>query len=200
MKIGKRANAKKYAGLREKQKLANEYLYGSKKYLKEGHKARANALSMKKQFYKSRGVETRGKLSFKNLSKSDLKAYENMLDSIINNTYLNPTKYQEHIKKIKENNESRILDMFSGDSTDEDAGAKGFDDFMMSDIISYLINEGINPSALMTYIQSWSTGGFSLQQFIDASKRFIEEYEAGNYSISDFFGFMDDYKADMTGV
>ena len=200
MKIGKRASAKKYAGLREKQKLANEFLYGSKKYLKEGHSARTNALAMKKQFYKSRGVETRGKLSFKNLSTKDLKAYEQMLDSIINNTYLNPQKYQEHIKKVKENNAKQILDMFADDSGDEDSGAKAFDDFMLSDIISQLIQEGINPSTLMNYISSWSDGGFTLEQFIEASKSFMEEYEAGNYSITDFFGYMDDYKADHTGV
>lgn len=197
-KIGKRWTAKKYADLREKQKMANEYLYGSKHWLKQGHQARTNALSMKKQFYKSRGLETRGRLSFKNLSRADLKAYEQLLDSIINNTYLNPQKYQAHLEKIKSNTDKQILSIFA-DSGDE-SGAQAYDDFLQSDIFKMLIDVGINPSSLVNYITSWESGGFSLSDFVEKSKEFVELFNEDEYTTDDYFAFMDEYRADMTGV
>lgn len=187
-KLGKTAlKAKKYADLRAKQKLANQMLYGSKTYLKTDHTARKNALQRKKNFYNKRGLKNPPRLSFKNLTIKDLKAYETLLDSIINNTYLNPEKYKEHLNRIKENVSQNVLDAFGG-SVEE------YDDFMESDIFKMLIDMGIDPSTLVRYMQEFANEGFSMEYFIRATKYFIEQANAGSYTIDDYFSFMDEWQ------
>ena len=100
-KIGKHAQAKKYKELREKQALANQMINRARGYLKPEHKALKNLKAKKKQFYNTRVLKSPAQLSFKNLSRSDLQAYERLLDSIINDTYLNEEKYNKHKKCIK---------------------------------------------------------------------------------------------------
>lgn len=162
-------------------------LFGSKKYLKEDHTARKNALQRKKNFYKSRGLKNPPRLSFKNLTVKDLKAYEQLLDSIINNTYLNPEKYKEHLNKLKENTAQNILNAFNG-SVEE------YDEFMETDIIKMLIDMGIDPSTLQRYMQEFANEGFTMDDFIKASKYFIEQANAGSYTIDDYFSFMDTWQ------
>ena len=192
-KIGKRAKtAKKYADLRAKQKMANQILYGAKKHLKQDHKAIKQALERKRLFYKNRGLKNPPKLSFKNLTAKDLKAYEQLLDSIINNTYLNPDKYEEHIKKIKENVSQQVLDAFEGSAED-------YDEFMDSDIFKQLIDLGIDPSTLVRYMQEMYENGFTLDDFIKASKEFIELMDEGNYGIDEYFSFMDEWQDKQDG-
>lgn len=192
-KLGKTAlKAKKYADLRAKQSLANQMLYGSKKYLKGDHSARKSALQRKKNFYNKRGLKNPSRLTFKNLTIKDLKAYENLLDSIINNTYLNPEKYKEHLNRIKENVSQNVLDAFGG-------SAEEYDDFMESDIFKMLIDMGIDPSTLVRYMQEFANSGFSMTDFINASREFIQEVDAGTYTIDNFFAFMDEWQERKQG-
>lgn len=187
-KLGKTAlKAKKYADLRAKQAMANQMLYGSKKYLKTDHSARQNALQRKKNFYNKRGLKNPSRLSFKNLTVKDLKAYETLLDSIINNTYLNPDKYKDHLKKIKENVSQNVLDAFGG-------SAEEYDDFMESDIFKMLIDMGIDPSTLVRYMQEFANSGLSINDFITASREFIQGVDAGNYTIDSYFSYMDEWQ------
>ena len=187
-KIGKRAKtAKKYADLRAKQRLANQYLYGSKEWLKVDHKERKNALARKRQFYKTRGLRNPSKLSFKNLTTGDLRAYETLLDSIIENTYLNPDKYQKFKESQTQNGDKAFEKMF--DSFEE------WDEFRNSDIFSMLIELGLDPSALYRYIQEWYDGGYTIDEFVEGAQEFIKEYGEGNYTIDEFFEFMDNWKS-----
>lgn len=187
-RIGKNAKkAKKYADLRAKQKLANEILYGAKDYLGTDHSAIKNALQRKKKFYNKRGLKNPPKLSFKNLTVKDLPMYEQLLDSIINNTYLNPQKYEQHIEKLKENTSKQILDVFGGN-------AQEYDSFLESDIFKQLIDMGINPSDLINYMEDFYSNGFSLEDFIAMTKDFIKDVDAGSYTIDDFFIYADEWQ------
>lgn len=187
-KIGKNAKkAKKYADLRAKQKLANEMLYGAKNYLNKDHSAIKNALQRKKKFYSKRGLKNPPKLSFKNLTVKDLPMYEQLLDSIINNTYLNPLKYQQHIDKLKENTSKQILDAFGGN-------AEEYDSFLESDVFKQLIDMGVNPSNLINYMEDFYTNGFDLADFIAMSRAFMQETNAGSFTVDDFFIFADSWQ------
>lgn len=187
-KIGKRAKtAKVYATLRAKQKMANEFLYGAKNYLKADHKAIVNAKARKKRFYNKRGLKNPSRLSFKNLTKKDLIAYENLLDSIIESTYLNPEKYKSHLERIRENLSNQVLDAFGGSAED-------YDDFIESDIFKMLIDLGVDPSSLVRYMQEFVENGFTMDDFITAAKAFIKAFNEGTYTADMFFEYMDDYQ------
>lgn len=107
MKIGKRAKAKKYKALREKQAQANALIKSARKRLGTKHAEVKKLTSKKKNFFNKRGIATPTQLSFKNLSTKDIKAYENYLDSVLtdfeNNTFLNEEKHKQFKEKMREN-------------------------------------------------------------------------------------------------
>lgn len=178
MKIGKRAGAKKYEQLRIKQATANKMLYKST-HIEKSHGKRQAVLKMKAQFYHSRGLKNPSMLSFKSLSTTDLKAYEKLLDSIINNSYINPEKYKKMIDKQREQFEQSDAN-----------GLMSFEqwiNFFDEDIINMLIELGVDPSELRRLFGEYSASGMTYQQFINMCGLFIKEYQNGNYTISDFF-------------
>lgn len=179
-KIGKHSQAKKYKELREKQAIANRMIRRAKEYLKPDHKALKNLKAKKRQFYNTRGIRTPSLLSFKSLTRQDLKAYERLLDSIINDTYLNEEKYNRH----RERQEEQFRDM-------------GVDDMdsaievLESDIVQDLINLGLSPSDIIAIIGEYQARGFDVNDFITMCKFFMSEVNSDNMTIDDFFVYAD---------
>lgn len=181
-KIGKHAQAKKYKELREKQKLANRMIKRARGYLKPDHKALKNLKAKKKQFYNTRGLKSPAQLSFKNLTRSDLKAYERLLDSIINDTYLNEEKYNKH----KSKQEQQFHDMGVDD-------VESAIEVLESDIINDLIALGLTPSDIIAVIGEYQSRGIDMNEFIIMCKLFLSEINADNMTVDDFFVFADYY-------
>lgn len=180
MKIGKRVKAKKYKPLREKQATANAMLKEAKGRLKEDHR---NIKSTKKkiaQFYHSRGLKVPSRLSFKSLESKDLKAYENLLDSIINDTFINKEKYDKYRDKMKENFKEQF-----GDELDEEE-MTDFLDIMEHPIVKELLNLGMSPSDFVDLYQDFIHEGISDKEFLIMLGDFSREL-GEDFLVEDFF-------------
>lgn len=193
MKVGKRADAKKYERLREKQALANALVLESRKRLKKGHKATKTITAMKKAFYDKRGVKSSGRLSFKNLDTKDLKAYETLLDAIIteqqNNVYLNPQKYQQFRDKM--------TGIFNEQWQRKNVTVEDLIDIVESDVVQQLKDLGIVYKEVFDKFRDEPT--MTTDDVINALDKFLEEYNDGDVAIDDFLVFTDDYIKLVTG-
>lgn len=193
MKVGKRANAKKYEALREKQAKANALVLESRQRLKKGHKATKTITAMKKAFYDKRGVKSSGRLSFKNLDTKDLKAYETLLDAIIseqeNNVYLNPQKYQQFRDKM--------TDIFNEQWQRKNVTVEDLIDIVESDVVQQLKDLGIVYKEVFDKFRDEPT--MTTDDVINALDKFLEEYNDGDVAIDDFLVFTDDYIKLSTG-
>ena len=177
MKIGKRAKAKKYKTIREKQAIANKMIKNAKTYLKPNHKAFKELKAKKKQFYNSRGLKAPAQLSFKSLSSKDIKAYEKLLDSIIDgSTWFNEDKYKEHDKKMREKLAQEGIN-------DIDKAISIFD----YDIVNDLVSLAVPPSEMMALFEEYSDDGFDINDFVDMLTEFNEDEGADN--ITEFFNY-----------
>ena len=183
-KIGKRVNAKKYKELRELQTKVNKMLYASD-HIEKTNAKRQQVLAMKRQFYKSRGIKNPSKLSFKNLSPKDIKAYKNMLESIANNTFINPKKYKDYQQKMRE----------KFDSYGYDFEYEEIKDVLENDLVQELINEGLSPSEFwQVYSEITSEyGKIDIHSFYDMARDFLNGLRYGDLTINQFFEFADDY-------
>lgn len=187
MKVGKRANAKKYEALREKQAKANALVLESRSRLKKGHKATKTITAMKKAFYDKRGVKSTGRLSFKNLDTKDLKAYETLLDAIIseqeNNVYLNPQKYQQFRDKM--------TDIFNEQWQNKNVSVDDLIDIVESDVVQQLKDLGIVYKEVFDKFRDEPT--MTTEDVINALDKFLDEYDDNNVTVDDFLVFTDDY-------
>lgn len=183
-KIGKHAQAKKYKELREKQELANRMIKRARGYLKPDHKALKNLKAKKKQFYNTRGLKSPAQLSFKNLTRSDLKAYERLLDSIINDTYLNEEKYKKHKEKMR--------GIFAQSLNGTNAGE--FDEFVESDIFEELVNMGLNPYIIREVYGEMYDAGYSVDDFMLMCSYFQRFVNDGNITLDSFFEFATEFE------
>lgn len=183
-KIGKRVNAKKYKELRELQTKVNKMLYASD-HIEKTNAKRQQVLAMKRQFFKSRGIKNPSKLSFKNLSPKDIKAYTNMLESIANNTYINPEKYKQYQEKMREK-----FDSYGYNFSYEDVRK-----MLDSEIIQELINEGLTPSEFWQVYNEITTdyGDIDEEQFFYMCTDFLQEIRYGDTTINEFFVYADEW-------
>lgn len=183
-KIGKRVNAKKYKELRELQTRVNKMLYASD-HIEKTNAKRQQVLAMKRQFFKSRGIKNPSKLSFKNLSPKDIKAYKNMLESIANNTYINPEKYKQYQEKMREK-----FDSYGYNFSYEDVRK-----MLDSEIIQELINEGLTPSEFWQVYNEITTdyGDIDEEQFFYMCTDFLQEIHYGDATINEFFVYADEW-------
>lgn len=187
MKIGKRVKAKKYKTLREKQATANAMLKEAKGRLKEDHR---NIKSTKKkiaQFYHSRGLKVPSRLSFKSLSTKDLKAYNNLLDSIINDTFINKEKYDKYRDKMEEN----FKEQFGDELNEEDM--VDFLNIMNHPIVKDLLDLGMSPSDFVELYQEFINDGLSDKEFLLMLGDFVREL-GEDYLVDDFFNYAEEWK------
>ena len=187
-KIGKRVNAKKYANLRKKQAQANKMIKEAKGRLKQGHDALDRLKEHKGKFYHKRGLKSQGNLSFKNLETKDLDAYENMLDSIINDTYINETKYRQHEEKMKE----RIKEWFNNDDVTDEMISE-FNEKLEGDLFNDLLSQGMTPSELATLESEYVINGLTPEDFYEM----IRDFKSSNETIDNFFTYADSYMSDI---
>lgn len=183
-KIGKHAQAKKYKELREKQALANRMIKHAKGYLKPEHKALKQLKAKKKQFYNTRGIKSPAQLSFVSLSRADLKAYERLLDSIINDTYLNEEKYKKHKEKMR----GIFAQSLNGTNADE------FEEFVESDIFEELVNMGLDPYIIREVYGEMTSTGYSVDDFMLMCSYFQRFVNDGNITLDSFFEFALDFE------
>ena len=187
-KLGKRAKAKKYASLRAKQAQANKMIREARGRLKSGHNALDRLYEHKKTFYNKRGLRTVGQLSFKNLESKDLGAYEALLDSILNDTYINKEKYESHEEKMKE----RIKEWFNSDDVDG-AVVDEFNEALEGDVFNDLLSLQLPPSELATLENEFIISGLSTEDFYNMVKGF----DSKNNTINDFFVDANDYAENL---
>lgn len=187
MKIGKRVKAKKYKPLREKQATANAMLKEAKERLKEDHRNIKNTKKKITQFYHSRGLKVPSRLSFKSLSTKDLKAYNNLLDSIINDTFINKKKYDKFREKMKENFKEQF-----GDELDEE-NMTDFLDIMEHSIVKDLLELGMSPSDFVELYQEFINDGLSDEEFLILLRDFTREL-GDDYLVDDFFNYAKEWK------
>lgn len=187
-KLGKRAKAKKYASLRAKQAQANKMIREARGRLKSGHNALDRLYEHKKTFYNKRGLKTVGQLSFKNLESKDLGAYEALLDSILNDTYINKEKYESHEEKMKE----RIKEWFNNDDVDG-AVVDEFNEALEGDVFNDLLSLQLPPSELATLENEYIISGLSTEDFFNMVKGF----DPKNNTINDFFVYANDYAENL---
>lgn len=137
--IGKNITKPKYDRIRKKQALANRKIQESHGWLKPDHAQYKELKEKKATFYHKRGLKSKAKLSMKDLRYGDLKAYENMLDSIIDNPYFDRDKYEElNAKNIKNIREGLLKD--------ENASlekVQGIVDILDSQVAQDLVNLGL---------------------------------------------------------
>ena len=193
MKLGKRAKAKKYAPLRQKQHTANTYIKQAQTTLRGGKSnfAIKRTKAKLKQFYNSRGLRMPSQLSFKSLSKKDLEMYEQLLDSIINDTFINPDKYAEYRERMRDYYDEQISEYAEREEIPEDE-IDDFIDIMESDIVRDILNLGITPSELARVEAEYMNAGLSTQEFYEMLREFMKKY--GNDGLVDqFFTFADEW-------
>ena len=186
MKIGKRVKAKKYKPLREKQATANAMLKEAKGRLKEDHR---NIKSTKKkiaQFYHSRGLKVPSRLSFKSLTTKDLKAYENLLDSIINDTFINKEKYDKYREKMEEN----FKEQFGEDLSDEEM--VDFLNILNHPIVKDLLDLGMSPSDFVDLYEQFINDGLSDKEFLMMIGDFARDL-GEDYLVEDFFNYAEEW-------
>lgn len=187
MKIGKRVKAKKYKPLREKQATANAMLKEAKGRLKEDHRNIKNTKKKIAQFYHTRGLKVPSRLSFKSLETKDLKAYENLLDSIINDTFINKEKYDKYRDKMEENFKEQF-----GDELDEDEMVD-FLNIMNHPIVKDLLDLGMSPSDFVELYQEFINDGLSDKEFLIMLGDFAREL-GEDYLVDDFFNYAEEWK------
>lgn len=183
-RIGKRTSAKKYEKVRKLQATANRMLYKST-HIEKSNSKRKQVLAMKRQFYKSRGIKNPSRLSFRDLSPKDIKAYQNLLESIINNTYINPEKYEKYQEKMREKFKEQGYDFEYDD----------IKDIFDSDIVSELLDLGMSPSDFWQAYNDITVdyGEIKPDEFITMLMRFENEMKYGDMTIDEFYEFADNY-------
>lgn len=187
-KLGKRAKAKKYASLRNKQAQANKMIREARGRLKSGHQALDRLSDHKKTFYNKRGLKSVGQLSFKNLEAKDLEAYETLLDSILNDTYINKDKYEKHEEKMKE----RIKEWFGDDEVDG-AVIDEFNEALEGDVFNDLLSLQLPPSELATLENEFIISGLTTEDFYNM----VKSFDPKNNTINDFFVYANDYAEEL---
>ena len=187
-KLGKRAKAKKYASLRNKQAQANKMIREARGRLKSGHQALDRLYEHKKTFYNKRGLKTVGQLSFKNLEVKDLEAYETLLDSILSDTYINKDKYEKHEEKMKE----KIKEWYGLEDIDEST-IDEFNEALEGDIFDDLTSLHLPPSELARAEAEYIQTGLTSQDFFNMVKGF----DTQNKPINDFFVYANEYAENL---
>ena len=191
MKIGKRASAKKYESLREKQAKANALVLESRKRLGATHKEVQKITKMRRLFFEKRGVKSSGRLSFKNLQAKDIDAYKNFLDAIINahenNTYLNPVKYNNMRAKLETAFNKQYKDKGINITPDQ------LVDIVESDVVAQLKELGIAYKEVFESFRDYPD--MKTEDVLDALNKFMDAYGEGSTTGDDFLLYIDDYLA-----
>lgn len=215
--------AKKYATLREKQAMANRYLKMSKTdmsaYTQRQYLQAQNRLRM---FQNKRGLAKKRTFSMQGLTTADVEMYEQLLDSVIENTRLNPEKSEKHkqsqisfyMEEGWANSEEKAeqLYMFTNSDTYDSLREKGLGDIpsKLVEKFGMLVDSGYSMDEFVDMVSVFQkstspTTESDYQEFISFSENYIdalhyredvpkaaEEYLSGDYDM-DFFSFLEEF-------
>ena len=190
-RIGKRTSSKKYAEVRKLQARVNKMLYKST-HIEKSNGKRQQVLAMKRQFYKSRSIKNPSHLSFRDLSPKDIKAYMQLLESIENNTFINPEKYAKYQEKMREKFESYGYDF----TYDE------IEDVLNDDVIDDLIKDGMSPSDFWAVYDDYTKGNTDderVDEFLKMALQFKRDYDNKSVTLDDFYVYADAFFSAQTG-
>ncbi len=188
VKIGKNAlRYRKYDAIWVKQREAQKRIDASHSYLKSDHYAYTMLSEQKRMFFHKRGLRSPSKLSFKNLTDADLKAYENLLDSINNNTYFDKAKYEEYKKTNIEN----LKEKFFTDeqkTKDIDKMASDMIDILENQVAQDLIKQGFKYELRDEYNEFYDDG-LTVEEFTLMLKDFSHNRKVSDTTLDDFLEY-----------
>ena len=185
-RLGKNSKAKKYTNLRKLQATANRYLKGARQAIGKDNKKYKNVMTRLRTFYKTRGLKWRGYASMYDLTRDDLKAYEQLLKSVTENSYINPKKRAEmEEKQLKSYVES------GGQIEDYAQYRENFKIIEDSDVLQMLVQIGFKPSEINDYMQEYYSAGLDTEDFELLVTDFLKVYESGDYTQRDFLLYVD---------
>lgn len=187
-RIGKNITKPKYDRIRQKQALANKMIKESHGWLKADHQQYKELREKKANFYHKRGLKSTSKLSMKNLRYGDLKAYENMLDSIIENSYFDREKYEEM-------NEKNIKNIREGLLHDTNASLEKVTriiDVLESQTAQDLIDLGMKYDIVDIY-NEFNDNAIPPELFIDMLDDFHRDYKEDSTTFDSLLVYADEY-------
>lgn len=188
-RIGKNITKPKYDRIRKKQALANKMIKESHEWLNTDHNAYKELKEKKANFYHKRGMRSKSKLSMKDLRYGDLTAYENMLDSIIDNPYFDRDKYEEM-------NAKNIKNIREGLLHDENASlekVKEITDVLNSQVAQDLFNMGIKYDVIDAY-REFSDDDIPIELFFGMLYDFTKSTKEEYHTIDEFLIYADEWK------
>lgn len=176
----------KKVSLKEKQALANNYLKLAKENLGKNHRNYTNVMDKIHMFQRFHGQSKKNTLSMESLRTGDIDMYNQLLDSIIDNTYTNPEKYMKH----KENQLEFAIEQ--GWATNQKEAEEIYN-FRNSDLFSQLEDLGLSdvPSDILNKMAEYGQADLSLEDFKKMSQTFLRAYESGDESSSTYFDYAD---------
>ena len=185
--INKRA--KKYESLRQKQALANKYIKQQRTELGESHRFVKSAMERIKTFQNKHDLPNSKRLGMKHLKEEDVESYNQLLDSIIDSTYMNPIRYQE----FKESQLEYAVAQGWADDRDE---AELIYEFANSDIVDDLKDKASIdiPSKIVEKYAKYMAGRLTKEDFTNMVESFMKRYSSGDLKTGDFFNYADVYK------
>ena len=180
--------AKKYAPLRKKQALANRFIREQRKTLGDNHKVVNNFMNNFRTFQKTHGLKVQNRLSMQGLKTKDVEVYEQLLDSIINSTYMNPEKY----KNFTTNQLNYVMNQGWANTEEE---AKRIYDFANSNIVEDLkdLARIDIPSKIVEKYVKYIQGNLTKEEFANMASTFMKYYSSEDMTTSEFFDFADTY-------
>lgn len=185
-RLGKNSKAKKYANLRQLQATANRYLKDAKQAIGKDNTKYKNVMTRLRTFYKTRGLKWRGYASMYDLTREDLKSYEQLLKSVTENSYINPKKRAEMEEK-----QHRTYIEEGGREEDYEQYRENFKTIQDSDVLQMLVQIGFRPSELNDYMMEYDTEGLDSEDFEYLCSDFLKAYESGNYTQRDFLNYVE---------
>lgn len=183
-----KSSAKKYAGLRKKQALANKYLKEARVALGSNHRTYVATMNRIHMFQKKHGQSRKSTLSMESLRTGDVDMYNQLLDSIIDSTYTNPEKYREHKKNQLE------FAMTKGWAKTEKEAEEIYN-FRNSSLFEELEDLGLSdvPSDILDRVKKYNQADMSLEDFKQMTRTFLRGYDNNSLSSNEFFDYADKY-------
>ena len=176
--------AKKYQALAKEQAIANKYLKQARQTLGKDHRAYVNTMNKLHMFQKKHGLDRKTTLSMSGLRTKDVELYKELVESIKESTYLNPTKYQEHMS----NQVNYFINEGWGSTPEE---VQAFMDFRNSELFESIADENLPPSTLLDKAAEYNEGELSLDQFGQMIRLFMKENSGKAVDKKDFFNYAD---------
>lgn len=176
--------------LKQKQALANRFLKEARNNLGSNHRTYVATMNRIHMFQKKHGQSRRPTLSTESLRTGDIDMYNQLLDSVIDSTFINPENYQEF--------KSNQLDFAISKGWAKDyKEAEEIYNFRNSSLFEEL--EDLNlvdiPSEILDRTMKYGQADMSLEDFKQMTRTYLRGYANKSLSSNEFFDYSDKYLA-----